>query len=157
MSENRVIGIENRLPWKLPADMKWFRKHTLGKPVILGRKTFDSFGGKPLPERKNIIITHNRSYSTENAIVAYSLDEAIDIAGDADEAMIIGGANIYAQALPIAQRLYVTIVHTKVKGDAWFPDFDMSEWKLTQLTKHKADDKNVHACTFKIFDRQEKS
>ena len=135
MAENRVIGNENNLPWKLlPADMKWFRQHTLGKPIIMGRKTFDSFGGKALPDRQNIIVTKDRNYTADNAIITYSLDEAIDVAGDVNEIMIVGGASIYGQAIPIAQRLYVTIVHTKAQGDAWFPEFDMSEWKLKQLT-----------------------
>jgi dihydrofolate reductase len=154
MDENRLIGIDNRLPWKLPADMKWFRRHTLGKPIIMGRKTFDSFGGRPLPERTNIVVTRDKNYTAEGAVVVYSIDEALQAAGDAAEVMIIGGASFYQQMLPRADRLYVTQVHGSFEGDAWFPEFDMSVWLESGREEHPVDEKNGYACTFQSFERR---
>jgi len=154
MAKNRVIGINNLLPWKLPADMKWFRQHTLGKPIIMGRKTFESFGGKPLPERKNIIVTLDQNYHSENAIVSHSIEEAVNEAKDADEVMIIGGMSLYKQTLPIADRLYMTVVDGDFEGDAWFPQFDMNDWDLVESHNHKADEKNAYDCDFIILQRK---
>lgn len=153
MDENRLIGVDNCLPWKLPADMQWFRRHTLGKPIIMGRKTFDSFGGRPLPERTNIVVTRDKTYCAEGAVVVYSIEEALQAAGDAEEVMIIGGASFYEQLLPRADRLYITQVHGCFKGDAWFPGFDMSEWKEVAREEHAADEKNSNDCTFLCFER----
>lgn len=154
MARNRVIGINNQLPWKLPADMKWFRQHTLGKPIIMGRKTFESFGGKPLPDRKNIIVTQDINYQPEYATVCHSIDSALQQAKDADEVMIIGGMSLYKQTLPIANKLYMTVVDADVDGDAWFPNFDMNDWELVESQNHVADDKNAYACDFKILERR---
>lgn len=148
MDDNRLIGVDNCLPWKLPADMKWFRRHTLGKPIIMGRKTFDSFGGRPLPERTNIVVTRDKDYQTEGAIVVYSIEEALQAAGDAEEVMIIGGASFYTQMLPRADRLYITQVHACCEGDAWFPEFDRGEWQEIAREEHAADEKNRYACSF---------
>lgn len=154
MDENRLIGVENRLPWKLPADMKWFRRHTLGKPIVMGRKTFDSFGGRPLPERTNIVVTRDRGYTAEGAVVVYSIDEALEVAADADEVMIIGGASFYEQMLPKADRLYITQVHGQFEGDAWFPEFDMNAWQESGREEHPVDEKNAHACSFLSYERK---
>ncbi|MBD3669523.1 MAG: type 3 dihydrofolate reductase [Gammaproteobacteria bacterium] len=153
MAENRVIGIDNRLPWKLPADMQWFRKHTLGKPIIMGRKTFESFGGRALPERLNIVITSDQTYRHEDIVVAHSIDEALAAAGDVDEVMIIGGMSFYEQMLPRADRLYMTQVHGQFEGDAWFPEFDLDEWTELMREVHPADNKNPHAYSFVILER----
>ena len=153
MTDDRVIGIDNRLPWKLPADMKWFRRHTLGKPIVMGRKTFESFGGKPLPERLNIVITRDRDYRAEGAVVVHDIDEALAAAGDAEEVMIIGGASFYEQMLPRADRLYLTFVHADVEGDAWFPEFDRSQWREVYREDHEADEKNPYAYSFVILER----
>ncbi len=153
MDENRLIGVENRLPWKLPADMKWFRRNTLGKPIIMGRKTFDSFGGRPLPERTNIVVTRDRDYRAEGAVVVYSIDEALKAAGDAEEVMIIGGASFYEQMLPRADRLYITLVHGQFEGDAWFPEFSMDEWQEVAREEHPVDEKNSVACSFLSYQR----
>lgn len=153
MAENRVIGIENRLPWKLPADMKWFRENTLGKPIVMGRKTFESFGAKPLPQRTNIVITNDKSYRADGAVVVHSIDEALSAAGAAPEVMIIGGASFYTQMLPRADRLYLTIVHHAFDGDAWFPAFDASQWREARRVELKADEKNLIDCTFLIIER----
>ena len=153
MAENRVIGIANRLPWKLPADMQWFRKQTMGKPIIMGRKTFESFGAKPLPGRTNIIITHTQTYKAEGAVVVHSIDEALLAAGDVEEVMIIGGASFYEQMLPMADRLYVTQVQSSFEGDAWFPEVDFSLWREVERHEHEADEKNKVGCRFVVYER----
>lgn len=154
MAEDRVIGIENRLPWRLPADMKWFRKHTLGKPIIMGRKTFESFGSKPLPDRLNIVITRDPNYQAPGAVVVHDIDQAVAAAGEVDEVMIIGGASFYAQMLPRAERLYLTFVHTQVKGDAWFPAYDENQWVEVERYDQAADEKNPYPHSFCIFARK---
>ncbi len=154
MSDDRVIGIGNRLPWRLPADMRWFRRHTLGKPVIMGRKTYASFGETPLPGRKNIVVTHDHGYQSQGAEVVFSIDEALAVAEPAEEAMIIGGALLYQQLLPHADRLYMTKVHGKFRGDTWFPAFDPDEWQETESHAFGADDKNRWPYSFYILDRK---
>jgi len=155
MTDDRVIGINNSLPWKLPSDMKWFRQHTLGKPILMGRKTFESFGARPLPERTNIVVTRDQAYQAEGAIVVHSIDEALQAAGDAEEIMIIGGASFYQQMLPRARRMYLTRVHTKVTGDAWFPEFDQSQWRQVERIDCEADERNAYAHSFIILERTE--
>ena len=154
MGHGRVIGIENRLPWKLPADMKWFRLHTLGKPIVMGRKTFESFGSKPLPDRHNIVITRNADYRAEGATVVTSIDEAIAAAGEVPEIMIIGGASFYAQMLPRADRLYLTLVDIQVTGDAWFPEYASTDWRVREEHRHEVDEKNAHAMRFMVLERR---
>lgn len=155
MTDDRVIGIENRLPWKLPNDMKWFRQHTLGKPIIMGRKTFESFGAKPLPDRTNIIITRDESYQAKDSVVVHSIEEALQAVGEVDEVMIIGGASFYDQMLPHADRLYLTYVHAKIEGDAWFPEIDISEWNETEHIDYEKDEKNLLPHSFVILDRKQ--
>jgi dihydrofolate reductase len=153
MADNRAIGIDNRLPWKLPADMQWFRENTLGKPIVMGRLTFESFGAKPLPGRRNIIVTRNADYQAEGIEVYNSLEAALQAADDAEEVMVIGGMSIYQQALPLADRLYMTLVHAEVEGDAWFPEFDLGEWRQVRRLDHDADDKNPHPYSFLVLER----
>lgn len=153
MNDERVIGIKNRLPWKLSADMKWFRQHTLGKPIIMGRKTYESFGSKALPDRTNIIISHRQDYQTKDAIVANSFEAAVEAAGDVNEIMVIGGASIYEQTLELADRLYMTLVHADVQGDAWFPVFDTDAWTEVHHEDHKADEKNQYPFSFVILEK----
>lgn len=154
MNEDRVIGIDNRLPWKLPVDMKWFREKTMGKTIIMGRKTFESFGGSPLPGRKNIIVTGSDDYSVEGALTVHSVDEALAAAGDAAEVMIIGGASFYEQMLPKAHRFYLTLVHGKFEGDTWFPDFEMDDWEEVERFDCEADNNNRYPCSFIILERR---
>ena len=154
MAENRVIGIDNSLPWKLPNDMKWFRQHTLGKPIIMGRKTYESFGGRTLPDRLNIIITRDQDYQVDGAVVSHSIDEALNAAGNVDEVMIIGGASFYEQMLPRADRLYLTLVHAELEGDAWFPEFNMNDWSEVESIENPADEKNNFPHRFVILDRR---
>jgi len=154
MADDRAIGIENRLPWKLPADMKWFRRHTVGKPIVMGRKTFESFGGRPLPERSNIVITRDEGYQAEGAVVVHTIKEAIAAAGNVEEVMIIGGESFYRQMLPHADRFYITLVHGSFEADAWFPEFDWDNWTEVSREEHPADGKNAWACSFIVLERK---
>ncbi len=149
--ERGLIGNRGRLPWRLPADMAWFRRHTLGKPVLMGRKTFDSIG-RPLPERTNIVLTRTER-TIEGCLVARSLDEAMRLAAGADELMVMGGAQVYRLALPRAERLYMTLVHGTFEGDVFFPPWDAAQWRETRREEHAADARNAHACTFRILER----
>ena len=128
VARNRVIGLANRLPWRLPEDLRRFKRLTMGAPVIMGRKTRESLG-RPLPGRRNIVVTRQREATWEGCVVAHSLDAALALAGDAAEAFVIGGAELYAQALPRADRLYLTLIDADYAGDAWFPEFDAAVWR----------------------------
>ncbi len=153
MGNDQVIGINNQLPWKLPADMKFFRSKTMGKPVLMGRKTYESIG-KPLPGRTNIIITRDSGFHAEGCIVTHSIEEALQKADTKEEAMIIGGASLYKQVLPLAQRFYLTRVHADFKGDSYFPEFDLQEWTTIERTDHKADEQNAYDYSFLVMDKK---
>ena len=153
MDNNRLIGKENGLPWKLSADLQFFKRITMAKPIIMGRKTFESIG-RPLPGRRNIIITRDKSYTAEGCEVVFSTEEACDVVNDVDEAMVIGGANIYQQFLEKADRLYLTRVLGKFEGDAWFPEINFSQWQLSEKEDHQADEKNECDYSFQIFKRK---
>ena len=154
MDENGLIGVDNSLPWKLPVDMQWFRKNTLGKPIVMGRKTFVSFGGRPLPQRTNIVVTHDQNYRAEGVVIVHSIEDAVRAAGDVEELMVIGGASFYEQTLPQADRLYVTRVHGKFSGDAWFPKVDWSQWQEVARSGSEIDEKNSYACSFIEYRRK---
>lgn len=151
MAEDNVIGIENRLPWNLPEDMKWFRRHTLGKTVLMGRATYESIG-KPLPERRNLVLTRDMDYQAPGCIVVHSDEEALAAAGEG-ELMVMGGASIYAQWLTRAQRLYLTEVHARIAGDAWFPALDRREWHEIERHDHTADARHAYPYSFVILER----
>ena len=152
MDRNRLIGCDNQLPWRLPADLQHFKATTMGKPIVMGRKTWESLG-RPLPGRTNIVITRNENYLAEGAVVVHSLQVALEKA-DAEEIMLIGGANLYAQALPQVDRLYLTRVDGSFEGDAWFPEISESEWLLSATEVHEPDEKNQHAYRFEIYNRK---
>lgn len=157
MDEARLIGVDNSLPWRLPADMQWFRKHTVGKPVLMGRKTFESIG-KALPKRTNIVVTRDPDFRAEGCLIAHSIEEALAIAAEhGEEAMIMGGASFYEQLLPRADRLYITRVHGRFEGDAWFPDYDQEAWRAVESEEHAADEKNAYACGFVVLEREKSS
>lgn len=158
MAQNRVIGRNNNLPWYLPNDLKYFKKITSGKPVIMGRKTFESIG-KPLPNRDNIIITRQEDFSVSGAHVVTSLDDALTLAEDiltvkgGDEVIVMGGAQIYELALPKADRLYLTQVHANVDGDAWFPEVDLSQYQEVLREDYSAEGPNPYDYSFIVYDR----
>ncbi len=154
MSDDGVIGVDNRLPWKLPADMRWFRRHTLGKPVVMGRRTFHSLGDRPLPDRLNIVITREQGYRIPGARVVHSLEEALAAAEPAPEVMVIGGADLYRQLLPRADRLYMTLVHGRFEGDTRFPPFDRGEWRELEGHEFEADERNRWPYGFYILERR---
>jgi len=152
MDQNRLIGQNNSLPWHLPADLAFFKKNTLSKPIIMGRKTFQSIG-KALPGRQNIVITRDASFRAESCDIASTIDQAIELAGDVAEVMLIGGASLYQQALGRAQHLYLTKIHATFTGDTWFPEINMDEWKLVKCEKHTSDQKNKYAYSFLTLSR----
>ncbi len=123
LDKNRVIGLNNAMPWHLPGELQYFKEMTMGKPIIMGRKTFESIG-RPLPGRRNIVITRNPQYDAEGIELALSLDEAIKIAGDVEEIMIIGGQQIFTESLPLADRLYITEIDHEFEGDTFFPEYE---------------------------------
>jgi dihydrofolate reductase len=153
MAENRVIGVNNSLPWRLPADLRHFRRLTIGHHVIMGRRNYESIG-KPLPDRTNIVVTRNPSYQAPGCLVKHSYEDALTVAQGDSEIFVIGGAEIYRQALEHADRLYLTLVHAQVQGDTYFPPFDEKHWQEISRERHEPDEKNLHACTFLIYDRK---
>ena len=151
MASNRAIGVNNDLPWHIPADLKFFKKTTLGKPIIMGRKTFDSIG-RALPGRQNIVITRNKEWSHNGVDVVSSVEAAIAAAGDATEIMITGGAQIYEQALAGTDRMYITEIEASVDGEAFFPEFSADEWAEKSREYHAAED-GQPAYSFVVHER----
>jgi len=135
MDRNRLIGRDNTLPWHLPEDLRHFKATTLGKPVVMGRKTWESLG-RPLPGRRNIVVSRNPDYPLQGAELAPSLDAALARAAGDDETFVIGGADLYRQALPLAQRLYLTEIDAEHEGDAWFPAIPAGEWQESTRERH---------------------
>lgn len=152
MDKNRLIGKENGLPWHLPADFKHFKEVTMGKPIIMGRKTFESIG-KPLPGRKNIVISR-QGFVAEGVTVVDSIENALQEVKDAEEVMIIGGASFYEQMIDKTDRMYLTLVDAECDGDAWFPEFDIKDWDIVSEDIHKADEKNNYNFTIKVYQRK---
>ena len=158
MAKNRVIGKGNKIPWKLSSDLKRFKNLTMGHPVIMGRKTYESIReslGHPLLGRLNIVVTHQKDYEAEGCEIVHSLKDAFRAAGAAnrDEAFVIGGAEIYKQALPLADKMYLTIVKAEIDGDAYFPAFNSDEWEAVNQEEIKADQNNQYPHLFKVFQR----
>ena len=136
LASNRAIGINNTLPWRIPADLQHFKKLTMGHHMIMGRKTFESIG-KPLPGRTTVVVSRDRNLKIDGCIVAHSLPEAIASCASDPQIFIVGGADIYAQALGLADTLYLTEIQQEIAGDAWFPEFDRSEWQEVSREKHR--------------------
>jgi len=152
MDNNRLIGKDNDLPWHLPADLQHFKSITMNKPILMGRKTYDSIG-RPLPGRRNIVLTRGDD-DIEGVSVVHSLDEAIVAANNAEEVMVIGGSSIYELVLPKVQRMYLSFVDGEFEGDAWFPEFDENEWDVIDNTTRAPDEKNTYACKFITYERK---
>lgn len=154
-SENNVIGINNHLPWHLPVDMKYFKDMTMGKPIVMGRKSFEELG-RVLPGRPNIMITRQTDYTAEGLYIVPSLEAGIEKAKTfgTEEIFITGGGEIFKMALPIIDRLYLTRVHAEVSGDTYFPEFDPRGWKLVKNERHEKDEKHAYALTFQVWERE---
>lgn len=152
VANNGVIGVRGALPWRLPDDLKRFKALTLGKPVVMGRKTFESIG-KPLPGRTNVVVTRNEAFRAEGCVIAHSFDDALAAIAAAPEVCVIGGAALYAAALPRATRLELTEVDAAPDGDARFPAFDRSRWREVAREIHAADERHAHAFTFVTLER----
>lgn len=146
MAENRVIGRNNALPWHLPADLARFKKATLGKSIVMGRRTWESLPGL-LPHRRHVVVSRDPEYRAPGAEVVHSLDEALRLAGG-DEVFVVGGAELYSQALPLADRLLITLVHAEVEGDTRFPEFESVDWTLVGCERHAADARHSYAYSF---------
>jgi dihydrofolate reductase len=153
MARNGVIGRDNAMPWHLPDDLKHFKALTMGKPMLMGRKTFAAIG-KPLPGRTSIVLTRNAAWQGQGVIAVRSLDEAFAQAGDAPELCVVGGAEIYRLTLPIAQRIHLTRIHANIEGDTLFPLLDTSQWRETERVEHAADERHAHAMTFSTLERR---
>ena len=152
ISENNAIGKDNQLLWHLPADLKHFKEITTGHPIIMGRKTYDSIG-RPLPNRRNIVITRTTTLKISNVEVVNNLQDAISLCNEENEAFIVGGAEIYKHALPLTNRIYLTTVHKTYEADTFFPVLNMNEWKEVFKEYHPADEKNSVAYTFSTLER----
>ncbi|MFA8439526.1 dihydrofolate reductase [Pueribacillus sp. YX66] len=153
MDRNRVIGKDNDLPWKLPADLAYFKKLTTGHTVVMGRKTYESIG-RPLPNRQNVILTRDKQYTAENCVVIHSVEEALELMNKKeDKYFIIGGSDLFEQFLPYVDRMYITFIDETFEGDTFFPEVDMSNWKLVLKQKGKKDEKNRYEHSFLVYDR----
>jgi dihydrofolate reductase len=149
---NGVIGHDNALPWRLPADLRRFKTLTMGKPMLMGRRTFDSIG-RALPGRVNLVLTRDTAWQAPGTVVVHSLDEALARAGDAPELAVIGGAELFELVLPLAQRIYLTDVQAVIPGDTRFPDLAPEEWREVDCSTYPADAEHAHAMTFRTLER----
>ncbi|MCD6038979.1 MAG: Dihydrofolate reductase region [Gammaproteobacteria bacterium] len=152
MAENYVIGKNNQLPWHLPADLKHFKTITMGKPILMGRKTYESIG-KPLPGRCNIVITREKDYHASGCLLAHSIKEALETASESDEIFIIGGALLFQEMLPMTQRLYMTLIHQPFEGDTFFPKLNQKEWQEIERIDHSKEKENGYAYSFIKLER----
>lgn len=151
MDNNCLIGKENDLPWRLPADLQYFKQTTTGHTIVMGRKTFESIG-KPLPNRNNVILTGNKDYHHEGVKVIHSIDELVSLEGES-ELFVIGGATVYEQTMHVATRLYVTHIDEVFEGDTYFPEIDSSVWREVSRKQGVKDEKNPYAYYFTVYER----
>ena len=151
-AQNRIIGKNNDMPWHLPADLAYFKKTTLGKPVIMGRKTFESIG-RPLPGRHNVVISRDSDYQAEGVDTVTTVDAALALVKEVDEVMVIGGGAIYEHCLPAATRLYITHIDADIEGDTQFPSYDVNVWKKVSSEKRIADEKNKYDLDFCVYEK----
>lgn len=151
-ANNRVIGKNNDMPWHLPADLAYFKKTTLGKPIIMGRKTYQSIG-RPLPGRKNIVISRDNNFRAEGVEVVNSVDAALALVVDSAEVMVIGGGAIYQHCLAVAQRLYITHINAAIDGDTHFPEYDLTVWQKVTSDIRPSDEKNPYQLDFSVYEK----
>lgn len=153
MDRNRLIGCGNALPWRLPADLRHFKAVTMGKPIIMGRKTWESIG-RPLPGRTNIVVSRDPAYTAPGCTVVPSVEAALEAAAGAPEIMLIGGAQLYAELLPRAQRIYLTRIDAAFEGDAWFPELAAADWREVERSDQAPDEQNPHPYSFVLLERR---
>lgn len=153
MAQNGVIGRANGLPWRLPEDLRRFKASTMGKPILMGRKTFESIG-HALPGRLNLVLTRDTRWSAPGVTAVYTVEAALAAAGAAGELMVIGGAQVFQLVMPFARRLYLTHVHAEVAGDTFFPAFDPTQWADVECEAYAADERNAYALTFMTLERR---
>ncbi|USB34926.1 dihydrofolate reductase [Paenibacillus sp. YPG26] len=153
MAQGGVIGKDNKLPWRLPADLAFFKAQTLGKTMIMGRKTWESIGSKPLPGRHNVVLTLDERYIAEGGVTVHSIHEALDLQKQNEELMVIGGAGVFQHFLPYADKLLVTFIDEEIEGDVVFPQFDWSEFRITEEIQGVQDEKNRHPYRFVTYER----
>ena len=152
MDRNHLIGNNNKLPWQLPADFVHFKAVTMGKPIVMGRKTFESIG-KPLPGRRNIVLSRNPEVKFEGVDCVSNFSQAVSLVVDVEELMVIGGSAIYEMLLPTVDRMYLTYVEAEFSGDAWFPKFDKNQWLETDVVERPADEENAYNCRFVTLEK----
>lgn len=152
MDENRLIGVRNQLPWRMPADLKHFKEITMGHPIVMGRCTWESID-RPLPGRTNIVVTRQSAYVAKGAVVVDSPEAAKEAAGECDELMVIGGARLYEQLLAEANRIYLTEIHAEFEGDTYFPELNEDEWACVKREDFEKDDRNPYGYTFMVLER----
>ncbi len=155
MAHHRVIGKNNQLPWHLPADLKHFKALTTGKTVVMGRKTFEAIG-KPLPNRKNIVLTRDTRWTSEGVVVLHTWEQVLETCNADEELMVIGGAQLYQQTLPMVSQLYLTMIDTEIEGDAYFPEWDANDWQVVERNEQGADEKNSYNMVFMTLKRRER-
>ena len=153
VADNGVIGRENALPWHLPEDLKRFKRLTMGKPMIMGRKTFESIG-KPLPGRRNIVVTRDPNYHREGVDVVHGTGEALAITAGTPELMVIGGAELFRLFLPLAGRVHLTRVHGNIEGDVVWPALDNRQWEVIERERYESDDRHAYAMTFEVWEKR---
>lgn len=152
MGRNRVIGRDNQLVWHQPADLRHFKETTIGKPVIMGRKTYESVG-KSLPGRTTVVVTRRDDFVAPGCLMAGSLEQALEMVSSEPEILIAGGGEIYRQAIPVCDRMYITIIEHEFDGDTFFPEFDQGEWVIEEERRHEADEKNRYSMLFRTYRR----
>ena len=153
VADNGVIGRDNTLPWHLPEDLKRFKRLTMGKPIVMGRKTYESIG-KPLPGRHNIVVTRDANYRRDGVTVVHDAGAALRAAGDVPEIMVIGGAELFRALLPRAGRLHLTRVHGNIEGDVMWPALDDREWAVVESESHAADERHAYPMTFEVWEKR---
>ena len=153
MARDGVIGLDNAMPWHLPDDLKRFKALTMGKPMLMGRKTFEAIG-KPLPGRTSLVLTRDLAWQAAGVTVVHSVDEALKLAALAPELCVVGGAEIYKLTLPATDRIYLTRIHASIAGDTVFPALDTSQWRETERVEHPADDRHAYPMTFSTLERR---
>lgn len=154
MDRNNGIGLDNKMPWRLPADLAYFKALTVGHTIVMGRKTFESVGSKPLKDRRNVVLTRDRSFQADGCETAHSLEEALERYGHEEELFIVGGGEIYAKAMPYADKLYITVIDHDFAVDTYFPQVNEAEWRIAAERPGVRDERNPYDYVFRVYERK---